>query len=337
MFAVLVLLAGTALISAVHELGHAVAAKLLGLHITDICLGLGPPIVTIKRGDIRILLAPIPLGGFVRVTELSPDYRRTDLSFLPSVGRLAVIAAGPAANYLFASLVAFTLVLGLGVETGGGRALKVVSVDAGTAPFGLIAGDLVVQVNGRPVADLRSLSLSLEAGDGDAVVTVDRKGQSVGLRLPRHHARSGAWGLGAAYTIDPEIRRAGLGEAVVYAVANPLRQAASWSARALAALKTSPTKARPLGIVGLADRVHASTGWTWRRRLALAISLSVAMGLFNLLPFPGLDGGRLCFEGVQSILRRQWSTRWLYAVQVVGGLLLLVAWIALTAFEIFHL
>jgi len=45
----------------------------------------------------------------------------------------------------------------------------------------------------------------------------------------------------------------------------------------------------------------------------LARWLSVAMGLYNLLPFPGLDGGRLCIEATQAILRRQLSPHWLVA------------------------
>ena len=60
------------------------------------------------------------------------------------------------------------------------------------------------------------------------------------------------------------------------------------------------------------------------------------MGLFNLLPFPGLDGGRLFIEGLQAARRRRFPVRSLVALQVAGGLILLAAWILLTAFEIHH-
>jgi len=339
MLAVFALLAGMALLSLVHEVGHAAAARLVGLHITDICLGLGPPLFSFERRGIRFLLAPIPLGGFVRVAEFSPDYRRPNLSCSSSILRMVVIVAGPATNYLFAALTAFVLISVLGIETGGSKGLKVVSADAGAAHAGLVAGDLIFQVNGRPVKDLRSLSQALAASDADAdaVVAVSRGRQPKELRMSRLHARSGAWALGAAYTVEPEIRRTGLGEALGYALARPLQESASMSARAAAAIKASPANVRPLGIVGLADRVHAAKGWTWRRALTLAISLSVAMGLFNLLPFPGLDGGRLCIEAAQAICRRQLSPRWLIAIQVTGGLILLAAWVSLTAFEIHRL
>jgi regulator of sigma E protease len=60
------------------------------------------------------------------------------------------------------------------------------------------------------------------------------------------------------------------------------------------------------------------------------------MGLFNLLPFPGLDGGRLCIEAVQAARRRRLPTGTLIALQVTGGLILLAAWLLLTAFEIYR-
>ena len=168
MLAVFVLLAGMALLSLVHELGHAAAARLVGLRITDICLGLGPPLFRFERRGIHFLLAPIPLGGFVRVAELSPDYRRPNLSGRSSILRLAVIVAGPAMNYLFAALTAFVLVFVLGIETGGGKGLNVVSVDVGAAHAGLVPGDLIFQINGRPIKDLRALSQALASSEADA-------------------------------------------------------------------------------------------------------------------------------------------------------------------------
>jgi regulator of sigma E protease len=254
--------------------------------------------------------------------------------------RLVVIVGGPAANYLLAALLAFILVLGWGVDTGKGKGLRVVSVDVGAARAGLAEGDLVAQVNGRPVQDLRKLSQALAASDpaGNALVDVSRAGAPLQLRMPRLRGRTGSWGLGAAYTIEPDLQRIGLGAALAHAARAPFLEAGAMSVHVAEAFQSrDSTRARPLGIVGLADRVYAAKSWTARRVFALAISLSVAMGLFNLLPFPGLDGGRLCIEAVQVIARRRLPARVLIAVQVAGGLLLLAAWLWLTAFEIHSL
>ena len=73
MIAVLLLLVGMAALSLAHELGHAAAARCFGLHITDICIGLGPALLHFERRGIRWMIGPIPLGGFVRVAELAPE------------------------------------------------------------------------------------------------------------------------------------------------------------------------------------------------------------------------------------------------------------------------
>jgi regulator of sigma E protease len=212
--------------------------------------------------------------------------------------------------------------------------LRVARADPGAAAAGLAGGDLLYQVNGQRVKDLPSLSAALASGGAEATVAVVRGGQPVLLHVARVRGRGGGWGLGAAYTTEPELRRLDGGQAWVHAVATPWAAAASMSTRAVAAVLATSAKERPLGIVALADRVHAARGWTWPRALSLALSLSVAMGLFNLLPFPGLDGGRLCIEGAQALCRRQLPRRWLVGVQVTGGLLLLAGWIALAAHEI---
>jgi regulator of sigma E protease len=345
MSAVLLLVAGLAALSLAHESGHALAARALGLHVTDICVGLGPALVRFEWRGVRWMMAPIPLGGFVRVAEMAPESvndqgdDRTWFTGKALAKRIAVIGAGPTANYLVAALVALALALGWGIETGRTVGLRVVSVDEGARFAGLLVGDSVVQVNGQGIDGLRSLSRALgESGaDATAFVTVKRQGVPVELRMPRLRARNGAFGLGAAYSLEPESRQAGPVEALGHALIEPLRDARTFVVHAGNMLPPRQASGpRPAGIVGLADRVRSVKRWTARSALALGISLSVAMGLFNLLPFPGLDGGRLCIEAVQAARRRRLPPRTLFAMQVAGGLMLLAAWILLTAFEIYR-
>jgi regulator of sigma E protease len=345
MTAVLLLFVGMAALSLAHELGHAAAARSCGFHITDICIGLGPALLRFERRGIRWMIGPVPLGGFVRVAELAPEdtESRSEGKAWFSAGfvarRMAVIGAGPGANYVLAAIVTLALALGWGMETGRAQGLRVVSVDEGTRQAGLAVGDLVSQANGHAVGDLRSLSNALADSDGGglAMVSLHRGGLPVQIRLPRLRARSGAWGLGAKYVIEPELLQVGLTGALVHALSAPMLEARTMLVHAADLLTRRRTaSARPLGMVGLADRVHATKGWSARRVLMLGISLSVAMGLFNLLPFPGLDGGRLCIEAVQAARRRRLPTRSLIAIQVTGGLILLMAWLLLTAFEIYR-
>jgi regulator of sigma E protease len=346
MIAVLFLLVGMAALSLAHELGHAAVARSLGLHITHIGIGLGPAWLRFEWRGTRWLIGPVPLGGFVRVAELGPEHIEWEqdgarwFSARCFIKRVAVIVAGPAANYGLAAVVAFALAFGWGIETGHSKGLKVVSVDEGARQAGLAVGDLVSHINGHAIESLRTLSFALadSGADGRAVVSLTRGGLELQMRMPRLRAPHGAWGLGAGYIVEPELRRLGPLPCLVHALVAPIVEAHAMLAHAAAALAPRREAGpRPLGIVGLADRVHATKGWDMRRVLMLAVSLSVAMGLFNLLPFPGLDGGRLFIEMVQAARRRRLPARFLVAIQVTGGLLLLAAWILLTGYEIGHL
>ena len=343
MNAILLLLVGVAVLSLAHELGHAAVAFVLQLHITDLGLGLGPALLRFEWRGIRWMIGPIPLGGFVRVAELAPDATNVETAACFSgkslAKRIAVIIAGPAANYLLAALIALALAIGWGIETGHAKGLRVMSVDESTQKTGLTVGDLVSQINGVAIDDLRSLSRALKdsGSDGLAFVSLYRMGSLLQLHMPRQRARNGAWGLGAAYILEPELHRLGPLDGLVHAWTTPFLEARTLLVHAASMLRPrQATGARPLGIVGLADRVHTMKGWSLRRVLMLGISLSVAMGLFNLLPFPGLDGGRLCIEAVQAAQRRRLPTGTLIALQVTGGLILLAAWLLLTAFEIYR-
>jgi len=345
MIAVLLLFVGMAALSLAHELGHAAAARCFGLHITDICIGLGPALLHFERRGIRWMIGPIPLGGFVRVAELAPettDVQSDGKAWFSAkfvVTRISVIIAGSAANYLLAAILALALGFGWGIETGHAQGLRVMWVDESARQVGLAVGDLVSQVNGHAIDNVQQLSHALTdpVRDGLALVSLHRASSPLQLRMPRLRARNGAWGLGASYVIEPELRRLSIFDGLVHALTLPMLETRTMLVHAVGML--TPRQAgstRPLGIVGLADRVHSTKGWNVRRVLMLGISLSVAMGLFNLLPFPGLDGGRLCIEAMQKARGRRLPRRTLIIVQVMGAMILLVAWLVLSAFEICH-
>ena len=88
-----------------HELGHALAARALHLHVTAVSFGLGPPLGQVRWGDTRILLGLIPFGGYVRVAELVEESGAGNPARPGLAARLAVILAGPLANYAVAVLL----------------------------------------------------------------------------------------------------------------------------------------------------------------------------------------------------------------------------------------
>lgn len=327
MMVVLVLL-GLGLLSMLHEAGHALAARALGLQVTDVALGLGPAWRRLRWGRTRLHLGWVPFGGFVRVAELAPEADRGRERFAARkvAARVGAIAGGPLMNYAVAAACGIVLALGYGVDTGRIRGLEVTATSAHAQRAGLRRGDVMVRVDGEPVARVHDLAKRLHRAQGDPVdLELVRAGERVVVQA-QPLERAGRWGFGARYAPLPELRPVGPVAAVAHGLAQPIRQARSLLANT-AQMLVPGSEVRPLGPIGLADRVARSRGWDGRRVLGFAAMLSVVVGLFNLLPVPGLDGGRLVLEGVEASLRRRLAPRWSVGIQVAGALVLLALWV----------
>ena len=119
---VLVAVLGLALLIVVHEGGHFLVARLCGMRVERFSIGFGKPLISFKRGDTIYQFAPIPLGGFVQITGPNPheEFDHNDPYVYPNRPRwmrLAVLVAGPGANYLMAAVLALGVALSYGTMT----------------------------------------------------------------------------------------------------------------------------------------------------------------------------------------------------------------------------
>ena len=153
----------------VHELGHFVTAKLLGVKVLKFSIGFGPKLLGIRRGETEYLLSLLPLGGYVKMAGDDPsqppdpaDRGRGFLEQTPS-RRFAIAAAGPAANLLFPVLIYLALGLAQNGSLTPGPTVGSVMPGSPAAAAGLRPGDRILAVRTpdgreRPVrwfADLR--------------------------------------------------------------------------------------------------------------------------------------------------------------------------------------
>lgn len=183
----------------VHELGHFLVAKWLGVRVLSFSMGMGPRLLGFRIGETDYRLSLLPIGGFVRMAGENPegqDRSGDPAEFLekPWWGRALITAAGPLANLGFA-LVLNTAVFLTGI-TSPDYATVVGRVKSGSVVerIGIREHDLIESVDGRTARTMRQLDAALGrmiASDrpGTAEIKVLRAGQIVALELPRADAR----------------------------------------------------------------------------------------------------------------------------------------------------
>ena len=150
----------------VHEFGHFLAAKALGVKVVKFSIGFGPKILGFRRGETEYLLSILPLGGYVKMAgdepggEVAPEDRGRGFLEAPPWKRFAIAFAGPAANLAFPVVIYFALALSQNGSPVPGPVLGTVMPGSAAERAGLLAGDRVlsVAVLGKPATPVRYFS-----------------------------------------------------------------------------------------------------------------------------------------------------------------------------------
>jgi regulator of sigma E protease len=173
----------------VHELGHFMAARRVGVRVLKFSLGFGPRIVGFKRGDTEYVISAIPLGGYVKMAGENPDDPRTGKpdEFLSKSKwqRFQILIMGPVMNLLLAvAVTAVVLMNGAEVPAFQSKPPVVGHVSPGTPAEkgGIRAGDRIVSVAGRDVPTWEQffIAVGMRASQETPIV-FDRDGQQMSI------------------------------------------------------------------------------------------------------------------------------------------------------------
>jgi regulator of sigma E protease len=337
---VVVAILGLGLLIVLHEGGHFLVARLCGMRVERFSIGFGPTLIGFKRGGTLFQIAPIPLGGFVQITGMNPhdEIDRTDPYVYPNRPtwmRLATIVAGPAANYLTAVVIALVVILGYGMRS---KQMRIIEPLAGkpAAVAGLAADDVLVEANGHPVSFEAPISDVIRAGQGAPVtIKVLRKGQPMTFTVTPEKVASGAYQIGVQLGGTNDREKASVAMAVKEATVYPY-YATIGILGSLYDMIRGRISAELSGPIGIVNQMSKASKRGAADFLELIASLSVYLGLFNLLPFPALDGGRAVFLAVESITRRRVNPRLEATVHTVGLVFLLGVLVLVTFKDIFR-
>ena len=325
----LVAIVGLGVLIVLHEGGHFLVARLCGMKVERFSIGFGPTLLGFRRGGTLFQIAPIPLGGFVQITGMNPNEEvdKNDPYVYPNRPtwmRFLTIVAGPAANYLTAMLIVFFTVVVFGMLSNT-KTQKIIEPVPGkpAAVAGMAAGDVLVEANGRPVSADSPISDIIRAGQGAPVtVKVSREGQPMSFTVTPEKQSSGAYQIGIQ--IGPVNTRvhAGVGTAIRESFVYPYYTTLGILG-GLYDMIRGRVHADLSGPIGITKQIAKAAKRGPDEFLGIIALLSVYLGLFNLLPFPALDGGRAIFLAIESITRRRVNPRLEATVHTVGLVFLL--------------
>ncbi len=205
----------------VHELGHFMAARRIGVRVLTFSLGFGPKLLKFTRGDTEYCVSAIPLGGYVKMAGENPDDQRTgsEDEFLSKTKweRFQVLIMGPAMNVILA-IVVMTFVLYQGAEVPSYETQQPVvgTVVEGSAAerVGIQVGDRIVRVADRAVETWEDVFLAvMPRADKEIEVVVRNAAGERTLKVTPDSQTSFEMGdLGVGPTMRPQIRAVTSGE-----------------------------------------------------------------------------------------------------------------------------
>jgi regulator of sigma E protease len=342
----LLIFLGFALLVILHEAGHFFAAKATGMRVEKFFLFFGPKLWSVRRGETEYGVAAIPLGGFVKITGMSPEEevppQVADRAYYrqPVWKRIVVIGAGPAVNIVLAFAILFFVFLLNAQEP----TQSVGEVRSGTpAAKVLQPGDRIIAIDGKHFSGLDPEARLTQFGkqvashkcagkqvDGCLAITpvllkVSRDGQvqTISVRPEYDEANKRAL-IGFSYgsrslDIGPGTAASEAGDAVW--------QVASGTFHVFSHLFEAQQRKQVSGVVGVSDVANQTLDVSVERSLLLLALVSLSLGLVNLLPILPLDGGHIFWSLVEKLRGRPVSLRVMERASMIGFALVLMLFV----------
>jgi regulator of sigma E protease len=321
----------------IHEFGHFLAAKMMGVGIQKFSLGFGPKLIGKKIGETQYMLSLIPLGGYVKLLGESDKENLTSeeekRSFLkqPLSKKIFIVAAGPVFN-LVLTIFIFSFVYMVGIPALGTKIGDVLTKSPASFA-GLQKGDIVKSIDQKKISQWEEISEAVSKSQGRKLrISVERNQQPLTFLItPRLTKVKNLFG---EFVEDYKIGVSPADDLVIVRL-NPI------GAFVESLQKTwFISKLTLIGIVKIFEGVVspkslggpiliAQIAGTQAKKglipfLLFMALLSINLAILNLLPIPVLDGGHLLFYFIEGIFKREISMKCKEMAQQVGFIILIL-------------
>ena len=307
---------GFAALIILHELGHFVAAKAVGMRVERFSLFFPPLVARLKRGETEYAIGAIPLGGYVKITgmnpaeEIPPEVAHRAYYRQPVWKRIVVISAGPAVNIVLAFALLWVLIWANGVNE---PQASISRVTAPPALGALAPGDKIVSVDGVR-GDFETLRERIashrcagEEVDGctaatPAEVVVSLRGQERTVELkPVYDSTQDDMFLG--FEVPTKPRPVGPAEAAGLSV-DQMWFFTSKTVETIAGVFQADKRDDISGVVGSYEVTRQTIELSTERAIYLLAIISLSLGVINLFPFLPLDGGHIFWALAEKVRGR---------------------------------
>lgn len=308
----------------IHEAGHFILAKLLGVKVKEFFIGLpfGPELFSFQRGETKYGVRWVLLGGYVSLHgEKAEDENAQDKdSFYnqPAYKKIAITLAGPLFNYFFALLVVvFFFMKGVYLPS---TTIYKVEKDSPAYKSGLVPGDKIIRVGKQAVESWDELSNAIKSQPGKKVNIVLLRNKVV----KKIQAEIGIKDKKGYLGIQPRLEKVSLPffAALKEGVAFTWWQIKFTFLLIMKTISQGTLLKYTTSVVGATAITTEAARVGWDSFLSVLAAISLALALANLLPILPADGGNLVIQLYEGLTRRRVNPKVLQSLQIAGITLL---------------
>ncbi|MGE5397878.1 MAG: RIP metalloprotease RseP [Chitinophagales bacterium] len=325
----------------IHEAGHFWAARSVGCDVYEFSLGFGPLIARWggkkpekgeddteekRNSETQYSLRLFPIGGYVQIAGMEPgDDNPNGYNYKTPWQKIKISGAGPVMNFVLAVVLFITIYTFIGV------AQKVPTPTVGqvvagkpAAHAGLMAGDRILKIDGVKIStwDQMVQKLKKSPRGHELQLTVKRGKKTFTTSVMPEYDKSRKTNM-LGITSDVKYKRQGLWQGIKYGFVDTYRitkELLKGFIMVITGQVSTRSLSGPVGIVKLIGDA-AQGGLVYL--LNLTAILSINLGIFNLIPFPALDGSRIIFAGIESVRGKPVEPEKENMIHLVGFVVLL--------------
>jgi regulator of sigma E protease len=317
-----------------HELGHYMAARLMGVYVEIFSIGFGKRLFTFRAFDTEWSISAIPLGGYVKMKgqdDTDPSKKSYDADSYNSktpLQRIFILVAGPLANFVLAFFLYFAIAMGN--PSALAPVIGEVVKESPAQKAGLQKNDKIVAINGDKIEKWSDLVKHIADAKGAIALQINRNGELKLITLtPELRDAKNEFGedvkrkmIGISAAGVMKEQKLSFSEKLSYAY-NQTVYASTLIFTGVKKLIFGEVPASEMGgVISIVKLTSDATAVGWMSVLFFTALISVNLGVLNLLPIPALDGGHIMFNLYELITRREPSEKIIVNLTIAGWVIL---------------